>query len=159
MKIKHIIYAAMLASAVFTGCSERMEEGHSYPALALGTETQKYVLDQVMQNTTDVKPYLKFFDEVTLELSYVDGVPDKLRLSEKGAPFRVTSREYDDVLELEWEINTAKSPYEIRVKGEKEPFCYITRDRIVTFPFQLGAPSNKYEYRFAVVKQEEPSQE
>ena len=62
--------------------------------------------------------------------------------------FSVVTSDYTDV---EWEIYTGKSPYEIRLKATGEVICYITRDKLVTFPFKLGAPSNKYEYQLVPV--------
>ena len=114
----------------------------------MGNETLTFKIDKVLQNDVDVKPYFSFFDDVELTLSYEDGKPSKLTFSETGAPFSVVTSDYTDV---EWEIYTGKSPYEIRLKATGEVICYITRDKLVTFPFKLGAPSNKYEYQLLPV--------
>ena len=90
-----------------------------------------------------------------LTLSYKDGEPSLLTFTQTGAPFRVTTKDYVDV---EWEIYTGKSPYEIREKGTGEVICYMTRDRLVTFPFKLGAPSNQYEYQLLPVQDESENQ-
>lgn len=130
------------------GCTNDLESGKDYPALAMGNETLTFKIDKVLQNDVDVKPYFSFFDDVKLTLSYKDGKPSKLTFSETGAPFSVVTSDYTDV---EWEIYTGKSPYEIRLKATGEVICYITRDKLVTFPFKLGAPSNKYEYQLLPV--------
>lgn len=130
------------------GLHQRPESGKDYPALAMGNETLTFKIDKVLQNDVDVKPYFSFFDDVELTLSYKDGKPSKLTFSETGAPFSVVTSDYTDV---EWEIYTGKSPYEIRLKATGEVICYITRDKLVTFPFKLGAPSNKYEYQLLPV--------
>ena len=131
-----------------SGCTNDLESGKDYPALAMGNETLTFKIDKVLQNDVDVKPYFSFFDDVELTLSYEDGKPSKLTFSETGAPFSVVTSDYTDV---EWEIYTGKSPYEIRLKTTGEVICYITRDKLVTFPFKLGAPSNKYEYQLLPV--------
>ena len=121
----------------------------------MGNETLVFKIDKVMQNETDVKPYFTFFDDVQLTLSYKDGEPSLLTFKETGAPFRVTTKDYVDV---EWEIYTGKSPYEIREKGTGEVICYMTRDRLISFPFKLGAPSNQYEYQLLPVGNESENQ-
>lgn len=140
----------LLLGLLLSACADELESGKGYPALETGTRTLVFRIDRVMQNDEDVKPYFSFFDEVELTLGYRDGQPSTLTFSESGAPFRVAGREYVDV---PWEIYTAKSPYEIRDKTTGEVICYITRDRLVTFPFRLGAPSNKYEYRLLPVEE------
>lgn len=147
MKASYVFLTAAWAF-LLAGCTNDLESGKGYPALEVGTETLTFKIDKVMQNDTDVKPYFDFFDDVCLTLSYENGRPSRLTFSEAGAPFSVTAKQYTDV---EWEISTAKTPYEIREKATGEVICYITRDRMVTFPFKLGAPSNKYEYQLLPV--------
>lgn len=150
MKTPYVFLTALLGLAA-TGCTDEPEPGRDYPALEMGDRTLEFRLDRVMQNDTDVKPYFDFFDGVSLTLGYEDGKPSRLTFSQEGVPFRVTEKEYTDV---EWEIHTARSPYEIREKGTDKVICYMTRDRLVTFPFHLGAPSNRYEYRLLPVEEE-----
>jgi hypothetical protein len=138
-------------SLLLAGCANEFESGLDYPALGMGNETLTFKIDKVLQNDVDVKPYLSFFDDVKLTLSYLDGKPSKLTLSETGAPFSVVETQYTDV---EWEIYTGKSPYEIRLKQTGEVICHITRNRMVTFTFKLGAPSNNYEYQMLPVEEE-----
>lgn len=145
----------ILMSLLMCGCADELESGKGYPALETGTRTLVFRVDRVMQNDEDVKPYFSFFDEVELTLGYEDGQPATLTFTESGAPFRVAGRKYVDV---PWEMYTAKSPYEIREKATGEVICYITRDRLVTFPFRLGAPSNKYEYRLLPVEENNENQ-
>lgn len=154
MKAPHVFLIAALG-ILLASCTNDLESGKDYPALAMGDQTLVFKIDQVMQNETDVKPYFAFFDEVELTLSYRNGEPALLTFRQTGAPFRVTEKEYVDV---EWEIYTAKSPYEIREKATGEVICYMTRDRLITFPFRLGAPSNQYEYRLLPVKDEHKNQ-
>lgn len=156
MNTKNLLLGMAAAAAVAAaGCTNNLESGAGYPALEMGDRTLTFRLDAVMQNDTDVKPYFSFFDDVTLTLSYSGGEPALLTLAETGAPFRVTAFDYEESLEVEWEIRSADSPYEIRKKGTDETVCYMTRDRVVTFPFRLGAPSNAYEYRFVLVGESE----
>lgn len=136
---------------LFAGCSNDLESGKAYPALELGDTTLVFKIDKVMQNDVDVKPYLAFFDNVRLTLGYKGGKPDKLTFTEAGAPFRVTSLNYTETYETTWEINTAKSPYEIRDKVTGVLICYMTRDRLITFPFTLGSKQNRYEYQLRPV--------
>ena len=149
MKTPHVFLITAL-SLMLAGCTNELESGKEYPALNMGNKTLTFKIDKVMQNTTDVKPYFTFFDAVELTLSYKDGAPSKLTFRETGAPFRVAAKEYTDV---DWEIYTAKTPYEIREKATGEVICYMTRDRLITFPFRLGAPSNQYEYQFLPVEE------
>ncbi len=148
-----IIITLLSTLALATGCSNDLESGAGYPALEMGDTTLVYKIDKVMQNDVDVKPYFDFFDQVELTLSYKDNQPYKLTFEETGAPFHVTPYDYTGSLEFEWVINTSKTPYEIRFKDTGEVFCYISRDRMVTFPFQLGCPSNKYEYQLLPVEE------
>lgn len=150
MKTLYVLLAAACLS-LLAGCTNEMESGKGYPALETGDATLVFKIDKVMQNDTDVKPYFTFFDDVTLTLTYRDGKPSTLTFSQEGAPFRVTEKDYTNV---EWEIYSERTPYEIREKGSGELICYMTRDRLVTFPFQLGAPSNKYEYQLLPVREE-----
>lgn len=136
-----------------TSCSNDLESGEEYPVLEMGNATITYKIDKVLQNDIDIKPYFSFFDEVELKLGYKDNMPATLVFSETGAPFRVTSIDYTDKIEFEWEINTSKSPYEIRDKESGKLFCYITKDRQIIFPFSLGCPSNKYEYQLTPVSE------
>lgn len=158
---KTILILAALACFLLSGCSDRLESGKPYPSMSIADGTVEYRLDKVMQNTEDVKPYFDFFDGISLSLTYEGGKLVRISFSENGAPFKVTDIEYTDVFESECEIYSAKSPYEIRLKGSGEVFCYITKDRMVTFPFKLGAPSNSYEYQFlpATGADENPSTE
>ena len=55
------------------GCTNDLESGKDYPALAMGNETLTFKIDKVLQNDVDVKPYFSFFDDVELTLSYEDG--------------------------------------------------------------------------------------
>ena len=144
MKTPHVFLITAL-SLLAASCTNELESGKDYPALAMGNETLVFKIDKVMQNDTDVKPYFTFFDGVELTLTF----------TQTGAPFRVTTKDYVDV---EWEIYTGKSPYEIREKGTGEVICYMTRDRLVTFPFKLGAPSNQYEYQLLPVQDESENQ-
>ena len=48
------------------GCTNDLESGKDYPALAMGTETVTFKIDKVLQNDVDVKPYFTFFDDVEL---------------------------------------------------------------------------------------------
>ena len=154
MKTPHVFLITALS--LLTGsCTNELESGKDYPALAMGNETLVFKIDKVMQNETDVKPYFTFFDDVQLTLNYKDGEPSLLTFKETGAPFRVTTKDYVDV---EWEIYTGKSPYEIREKGTGEVICYMTRDRLISFPFKLGAPSNQYEYQLLPVGNESENQ-
>ena len=148
MKASYIFMTALLGLFA-AGCSTPLESGKDYPALALGNETLTFKIDKVLQNDIDVKPHFPFFDEVTLTLSYKDGQPSKLTFSEAGAPFSVVPATYTDV---DWEISSGSSPYEIRLRSTGEVICYITRNRMVTFPFKLGAPSNNYEYQLLPVE-------
>ena len=150
-----LVFLITALSLLTAGCTNELESGKDYPALAMGNETLVFKIDKVMQNDTDVKPYFTFFDGVELTLSYKDGEPSLLTFTQTGAPFRVTTKDYVDV---EWEIYTGKSPYEIREKGTGEVICYMTRDRLVTFPFKLGAPSNQYEYQLLPVQDESENQ-
>lgn len=145
------LYVFTIAVCVFLqgGCTNDLESGKGYPSLEMGNATVVFKIDKVMQNETDVKPYFEFFDGVTLTLNYKDGKPSTLSFSQEGVPFRVTDKDY---VEVEWVINSTRTPYEIREKGSGELICYMTRDRLVTFPFRLGAPSNKYEYRLLPVQ-------
>ena len=154
MKTPHVFLITAL-SLLTASCTNELESGKDSPALAMGNETLVFKIDKVMQNETDVKPYFTFFDDVQLTLSYKDGEPSLLTFKETGAPFRVTTKDYVDV---EWEIYTGKSPYEIREKGTGEVICYMTRDRLITFPFKLGAPSNQYEYQLLPVGNESENQ-
>lgn len=147
MKASYVFLIAAW-SLLMAGCTNDLESGKDYPFLAMGNETLTFKIDKVLQNDVDVKPYFSFFDDVELTLNYVDGKPSKLTFSEKGAPFSVVTSEYTEV---EWEIHSGKSPYEIRLKGSSEVICYITRDKLITFPFKLGAPSNRYEYQLLPV--------
>lgn len=113
MKTPHVFLITAL-SLLAASCTNELESGKDYPALAMGNETLVFKIDKVMQNDTDVKPYFTFFDGVELTLSYKDGEPSLLTFTQTGAPFRVTTKDYVDV---EWEIYTGKSPYEIREKG------------------------------------------
>ena len=81
------------------GCTNDLESGKDYPALAMGNETLTFKIDKVLQNDVDVKPYFSFFDDVELTLSYEDGKHSKLTFSETGAPFSVVTSDYTDV---EW---------------------------------------------------------
>lgn len=150
MKTLYVFLAAACAF-VLGGCTNEMESGKGYPALEMGDATLVFKLDKVMQNDTDVKPYFDFFDGVTLTLTYRDGKPATLTFTQEGAPFRVTEKDYTNV---EWVIYSGSTPYEIREKESGEVICYMTRDRLVTFPFRLGAPSNKYEYQLLPVEAE-----
>lgn len=150
MKTLYVFLAAACAF-MLAGCTNKLETGKGYPALEMGDTTLVFKIDKVMQNETDVKPYFSFFDDVTLTLSYKDSKPSTLTFSQAGAPFRVKEKDYTDV---EWVIYTESTPYEIREKESGELICYMTRDRLVTFPFQLGAPSNKYEYQLLPVQEE-----
>lgn len=154
MKTPYVFLITAL-SLLTAGCTNELESGKDYPALAMGDKTLVFKIDKVMQNETDVKPYFSFFDGVELTLSYKNGEPSRLTFTQAGAPFRVTGKEYVDV---EWEIHTAKSPYEIREKATGEVICYMTRDRLITFPFKLGAPSNQYEYQLLPVGDESENQ-
>lgn len=158
MKTDIIIKSCLTAIScvMLFGCAQKLESGKEYPILEIGDADVVYELDQVMQNSEDVKPYFSFFDDVKLTLSYKDGKPDKIVFDDSGVPFRVTGAdvEYDGVLDVEWEINSASSPYEIRIKGTETVICYMSKDRNITFPFKLGAPSNQYEYRFVIAGQD-----
>lgn len=154
MKTLCVLIAAA-GALLSVGCTNEMESGKGYPALEMGDATLVFKIDKVMQNDTDVKPYFTFFDDVTLTLTYKDGQPSKLTFSQQGAPFRVTEKDYTDV---DWEIYTARTPYEIREKASGEVICYMTRDRLITFPFQLGAPSNQYEYQLLPVQEQTENQ-
>lgn len=132
-------------------CTNDIESGRGYPSLELGNSTVTYKISKVLQNDQDIKPYFEFFDGVTLTLTYKNNKPSTLTLTEAGAPFRVTGMSYDQLFEADWEINTASTPYQIRIKATGEVFGYITRDRMITFNFGLGAPSNKYQYQLTPV--------
>ena len=149
MKKAYLILLAAVA-LMTASCAQKLESGVRYPALELGDTTMVYHISNVIQNGNDVKPYFNFFDEVSLSLTYVDGQPSTLTFSEEGAPFKVTDIEYEGTLSSEWYIDSSKSPYEIKLKADDKVLCYIDRNRMVYFPFQLGAPSNKYEYRMVV---------
>lgn len=139
---------------MLVGCSDKLESGKEYTALSLGDTTIIFKVDQVLQNDVDIKPYFSFFDGIEMTLSYKDGNPDKLTFTEKGAPFRVTSMVYEDFYEAEWEINSTKSPYEIRKKGTNELLGHITRDRVIVFTFKLGCEENVYQYLLREVASE-----
>ena len=147
-------YLILLAVAAFftASCSQKLESGVEYPALKLNDTTLVFKVGQVIQNEKDVKPYFSFFNDITLTLSYKNGTPDKLTFEEPGAPFSVTNQKYSGVFESEWYLDSSSSPYKVMLKGSDEVFCFIDRSKVVTFPFQLGAPSNKYEYRLVTVK-------
>lgn len=146
---------AAMSCAMLFSCAQKLESGKEYPILEIGDADVVYELDQVMQNSEDVKPYFSFFNDVKLTVSYRDSKPDRIVFDDSGVPFRVTGADvkYDGVLNAEWEINSASSPYEIRIKGTETVICYMAKDRSITFPFKLGAPSNQYEYRFVVADQ------
>ena len=112
------ICLAAVSCAAFVGCENELESGKEYPVLEIGDATHVYRLDRVMQNNDDVKPYFSFFDGVSLSLSYRDGKPERLLFDDSGVPFRVTGEDvkYDGILDTEWEIYSASSPYEVRVK-------------------------------------------
>ncbi len=129
-------------------CSNELESGKGYPALDNGDKNLTFKIDKVMQNDVDLKPYFSFFDDVTLILRYIDGKPATLTFTEEGAPFSVVGRQLDNI---KWEINSAKTPYEIIDSGTGEVIGHITRDRMVSFDFSLGAPSNKYQYQLLPV--------
>ncbi len=147
-KIKFIL-AAVLGFAL-AGCSYDYETGADYPALSLEDGVYEYELSAVMQNSEDIKPYLDFFGGVKFSITYVDGNPASISFSEEGVPFRVTDFDYDGTFVTDCEIYTRTSPYELRVKGTDQVICHISADRTVTFTFTLGAPSNTYEYQFAL---------
>lgn len=136
-----------------TSCSNDLESGREYPILGIGNSTITYKVDKVFQNDIDVKPYFDFFDQIELKLEYKDSKPAKLTFSENGAPFRVSSVNYTDKVEFEWEIDTSKYPYEIKNTATGEVFCYLTKDKRINFLFVLGCPSNKYEYQLAPVSE------
>lgn len=156
MKASYKIFAAALGFMLMVGCESKLESGYKYPSLDNGNETLVFKLDKVFQNGVDIKAYFPFFDNVTLSLSYAEGKPSKLTFSEGQVPFSVVAETYDNV---DWEINSEKTPYEICLSSTGEVICYITRDRIVTFPFQLGAPSNKYEYQLIPLVENDPETE
>lgn len=150
MKTK-LFFIMLALVGLTTSCENELESGKDYPALEMGNSTIVYKIDKVTQNDIDVKPYLGFFDKVELTLTYKDNKPATLIFAETGAPFRVTSVAYTDKLEIEWDIDTRKSPYEIRDKATGKLFCYLTKERQIVFPFTLGCPSNKYEYQLTPV--------
>ena len=151
MKVKFIL-CMLTILAIAAGCSSELGSGETYPALEQGNATVVYKIDKVMQNDVDVKPFLPSgFDKVELTLGYKDNQPNMLTFTEVGAPFRVISFNNSDKMEFEWEINTAKSPYQIRMKQTGEVFCNITKDRLITITFSLGCSSNQYEYRLLPV--------
>lgn len=152
MKVKY--FFIILPFLVWlTSCSNDLDSGREYPILEMGNSTITYKIDKVLQNDIDVKPYFNFFDQVELKLGYKDNAPATLIFSEVGAPFRVTSVNYTDKIEFDWEINTSKYPYEIRNKATGEVFCHLTKDQRITFSFKLGCPSNKYEYQLAPISE------
>jgi hypothetical protein len=150
MKAK-LFFLMLILVGLTTGCENELESGKDYPILEMGNSTIVYKIDKVTQNDIDIKSYLGFFDQVELTLEYKDSKPTKLTFAETGVPFRITSIAYTDKIEFEWEIDTSKSPYEIRDKATGKFFCYLTKERQIIFPFTLGCPSNKYEYQLTPV--------
>ncbi len=148
MNIKFIVMTAAAVLLVASCSKNQNEEESGYPAVELDTKTVTYTLDKVTQNGVDVKPYLPFFDGVRLSLSYVDGKPSILQFSEDGVPFSVLPAGMKAPLDIEWEIYSASSPYEIRIKGTETTVFWMDKDRNVSISFKLGAAANEYMYNF-----------